>query len=127
MNTQAPDPLSRREREIMDIVYQLAPAAVTQVRDAMADPPSYSTVRTLMGTLEKKGHLSHTASGTKYVYSPTVDHSTAQRSALSRIVHSFFGGAPERAAVALLEMSGMDEDKLSELRQLVDEAREEGR
>ncbi len=127
MNTAGPDPLSRREREIMDIVYRLEAASVAQVVEQMAEPPSYSTVRTLMGTLEKKGQLSHTSSGPRYLYSPVVERGVARASALSRIVENFFGGAPERAAVALLEMSGLEEARLVELRELVERAKEEGR
>lgn len=125
--TLKPDPLSRREREIMDIIFRLEKASVSQVRGEMAAAPSYSTVRTLMGTLEQKGQLKHTQAGPRYEYSPVVPRATAQRSALTRIVDSFFGGSPQQAAVALLEMSDIDTNTLDELRALVDQAQEEGR
>jgi len=127
MNPATPDPLSRREREIMDIVYRLGSGSVNEVLAAMVEPPSYSTVRTLIGTLEKKGQLTHTQEGPRYLYRPAVDRSVAQRSALARVVQSFFGGAPEKAAVALLEMAELDERKLAELKALVNESREAGR
>jgi len=122
-----PDPLSRREREIMDIIYRLGEASVGDVRDAMSGGPSYSTVRTLVGRLDGKGHLAHRRDGNRYLYRPVVERSVARRSALARVVRNFFGGAPEQAAVALLEMADLDEDKLAELKGLVQAAKEEGR
>lgn len=127
MPRRRPDPLSRRERQIMDLVYALGSAGASDVRDRMVDPPSYSTVRTLMATLEDKGHLTHTVDGARYVYRPTVARSVAQKSALTRVVESFFGGSPEAAAVALLEMSEIDDATMKKLRDLVDQAGEEAR
>jgi predicted transcriptional regulator len=108
----------------MDIIYRLGAASVSDVRSSMSSPPSYSTIRTLMGTLLKKGHLQHVRDGNRYIYRPVVSRSVAQRSALSRIVHSFFGGSAERAAVTLLEMADLPEGKLTELRSLVLSAEE---
>lgn len=122
-----PDPLSRRERQIMDIVYRLERASASEVRDAMDDAPSYSTVRALLATLERKEQLTHEQDGPRYVYRPTVPPDDARRSELARVVHNFFGGRPEDAAVALLEMTGLPGETLDELSALVEQAREEGR
>jgi predicted transcriptional regulator len=119
--------LSRRERQIMDIVYRLAEASVAQVREQMSDPPSYSTVRALISTLERKGHLEHSAAGAKYVYRPTVPRAQASESALKRVVSSFFQGSPAQAAVALVGMGELGEQELAELEAAIRSAREEGR
>ncbi len=116
------DPLSRREREIMDIVYRLGEAPVAEVRAAMATPPSYSTVRALIGTLTKKGHLEHRQDGTRYLYRPTVPREVASRSALGRIVDAFFGGSAVEAATALLADTDLDEAELTRLRALIAQA-----
>jgi predicted transcriptional regulator len=119
--------LSRRERQIMDIVYRLGGATVAQVRDEMEDPPGYSAVRAHLGTLERKGHMTHSEEGPRYVYRPTVPRQVALKSALQRVVESFFEGSPAKAAVALLGMSDLDENELAELQDLIEQAREEGR
>ncbi len=111
----------------MDIVYRLGEASVGDVRDAMSGSPSYSTVRTLIGRLDGKGHLTHRRDGPRYLYRPVVERSVARKSALARVVRNFFGGAPEQAAVALLEMADLDEAKLAELKDLVQAAKEDGR
>lgn len=128
MSTAAPDPLSRRERQIMNILYRLEEASVGVVRAEMADPPSYSSVRAAMGTLVRKGHLTTREEGRAYVYRPVVEAKTARTSALRRVVENFFGGSPERAAVALIELSSeLDPAAKSQLQALIDDAREEGR
>jgi predicted transcriptional regulator len=127
--TSAQAQLSRRERQIMDVVYRLGKAAVTDVLERLPDPPSYSAVRALMRILEEKGHLSHEQDGPRYVYLPTVPRDAAQASALSHLVRTFFGGSAEAAVAALLELPehGMSEGELSRLSQLIDEARGQGR
>jgi len=123
-----PDPLSRRERQIMDVLYRLGEAPVAAVRDAMADPPSYSSVRAAMGTLVRKGHLQTREDGRAYVYRPVVEPEAARRSALRRVVDNFFGGSPTDAAVALIELSGgVDDATRDRLASLIEQAREEGR
>src|SRR5215217_5929646 len=121
--------LSRRERQIMDVVYRVGKAAVTDVLERLPDPPSYSAVRALMRILEEKGHLSHEQDGPRYVYLPTVPRDAAQASALSHMVRTFFGGSAEAAVAALLDLpeGGMSEGELSRLSQLIDEARGQGR
>ena len=122
------DPFSRRERQIMDIVYALEEATVGEIRDQMDDPPSYSAVRALVGTLEDKGHLTHVQRGRSYVYRPTVTAERASVSALQRVVAAFFGGSAARAATALLDLEdGLDDEALSALEEAVRSAREDGR
>ena len=122
------DPLSRRERQIMDIVYRLQRASVGQVRDAMEDAPSYSAVRALIGTLEDKGWLDHEQDGRSYIYFPTVPAEQASQSALKRVVAAFFGGSSVKAAMALLDLEdGVDSDELAALRARITAAEKEGR
>jgi len=109
------DPLSRRERQIMDIAYQLGEVAVADVRDRLEDPPSYSAVRALMGTLVEKGHLEHHQMGRRYVYKPRVAAEEASTSALRRLVATFFGGSAARAALALVADSEIAPEELAAL------------
>ena len=121
--------LSRRERQIMDIVYAEGRVTAAAVRENMADPPGYSAVRALLRILEEKGHLSHESGGNRYVYLPTVPRGTARRSALKNLVHTFFDGSPENAMAALLDL-GKDElsaDDLDHLAAIIEKARQEGR
>ena len=121
--------LSRRERQIMDVVYRLGQASVGDVLERLPDPPSYSAVRALMRILEEKGHLKHEQDGPRYVYIPTVPADAAQQSALSHLVRTFFGGSTEAAVAALLELPehGMSGDELERLSRLIEEARKQGR
>lgn len=125
--TDQPDPMSRREREVMDILYRLGEATVADVRAEMADPPSYSAVRALFATMEGKGHLHHRVDGVRFVYKPVVPGARAARSALQRVVQSFFAGSSAKAAVALLEDTPLDDDALAALEALIAAAREQGR
>ena len=127
--TSAQNQLSRRERQIMDVVYRLGKATVTDVLERLPDPPSYSAVRALMRILEEKGHLSHEQDGPRYVYLPTVPRDAAQASALSHMVRTFFGGSAEAAVAALLDMPehGMSEGELTRLSRLIEDARGQGR
>ncbi|MFL5383798.1 MAG: BlaI/MecI/CopY family transcriptional regulator [Longimicrobiaceae bacterium] len=127
--TSAQAQLSRRERQIMDVVYRLGKAAVSDVLERLPDPPSYSAVRALMRILEEKGHLSHEQDGPRYVYLPTVPRDAAQASALSHLVRTFFGGSAEAAVAALLDLPehGMSEGELDRLSRLIEDARGQGR
>ncbi|HKT49547.1 MAG TPA: BlaI/MecI/CopY family transcriptional regulator [Candidatus Angelobacter sp.] len=121
--------LGRRERQIMDVIYRLGKASVTDVRSELSDPPSYSAVRAMLGFLEDKGYLRHEPQGLKYVYMPMQDTMQVRASALKHVVKTFFGGSPERAVEALLEMSDArltprDKQYLS---QLIKKAQQEGR
>ena len=99
--------LSRREREILDILYLKGSATAAEVREAMADPPSYSAVRALLRILEEKGHATHETEGTRYVYVPSVPRERARNSALSRIVKTFFDGSAAQAAAALVDSGSL--------------------
>jgi len=121
--------LSRRERQIMDVVYRRGRASVTDVVAAMPDAPSYSAVRALVRILEEKGHLRHETEGTRYVYLPTLSRAKASRSALRGLVDTFFGGSPEQAMAALIDVSREDlsDDELERLGTIIEAARKEGR
>ena len=119
--------LGRRERQIMEVVYQLGRATVSEVRARVPDPPTYSAVRGMLRFLEEKGHLRHVQEGVKYVYLPTVAPSKARKSALQRLVRTFFGGSTREAVAALLEDKRLDEDDLDRLQELIAQARKEGR
>src|SRR5438045_2456543 len=98
--------LSRREREIMDIVYARGEASAAEVNAALADPPSYSSVRALLRILEEKGHLKHREDGPRYVFLPTEPRAKASRSALRRVVETFFDGSLSGAVAALVDERG---------------------
>ena len=121
--------LSRRERQIMDIIYAQGRATAAEVLERLADPPSYSAVRALLRVLEDKGHLQHEQDGPRYVYKPTVSRTRARQTALERLVHTFFDGSPEQAVAALLDMSAGDlgDEELARLQNLIEQARKEGR
>jgi predicted transcriptional regulator len=121
--------LSRREREMMDVIYRRGEATAAQVREGLAEPPSDSAVRTILRILEGKGHLTHRREGNRFVFSPTTPPGKARRSALRRVVDTFFADEPEEAFEALLDVSGRDlsEKELDRLSALIDKARKEGR
>ena len=93
MPEKKPPPLSRRERQIMDALYQAGQATAAEIRAAIPEPPSYSAVRTMLRILEEKGHVRHSLDGTRYVYIPTVTRDKAKRSALRHVVNTFFDGS----------------------------------
>jgi predicted transcriptional regulator len=117
--------LSRRERQIMDVIYRLGNGTVTDVLERLPDPPSYSAVRAMLRILEGKGHLRHEQEGQRYIYLPTVPRDTAKESALRNVLRTFFGGSTEAAVAALLDMEGkkLTEGELSRISRMVDEAR----
>jgi BlaI family transcriptional regulator, penicillinase repressor len=121
--------LGRRERQIMDVVYRRGQASVSEVRSDLPDPPSYSAVRAMLGLLEDKGYLRHRQQGLKYVYIPADDTSKVRNSALEHMVRTFFGGSPERAVAALLEMrdSKLSAKEKQYLSILIKKAEQEGR
>ena len=127
--TKHHDPLGRRERQIMDAVYRLGRATVQEVLDSLPDPPSYSSVRGMMGLLEHKGHLKHEQDGPRYVYLPAVSRDRAQRSALRHLVQTFFNGSPEQVVAALLDSpdAKLSQSELDRLARLIASARREGR
>jgi predicted transcriptional regulator len=120
--------LSRRERQIMDIVYRNGRAAAADVLEELPDPPSYSTVRALLRILEEKGHLRHVKDGARYVYSPKKPRSRAARSALQQVLDTFFEGSTEKAVAALLDLNQKDlpETELDRLARMIEDVRREG-
>ena len=121
-------PLSRRERQIMDIIYQLERAAAAEVLAALPDPPSYSSVRALLGVLEAKGHLRHVKDGARYVYLPTRPRQNAARSALHQVMQTFFAGSVEQTVATLLSVSDtpLSEGEWGRLSAMIDKAKEGG-
>jgi len=120
--------LSRRERQIMDILYRAGRATAAEVREALPDAPSYSGVRALLRVLEEKGHVTHAAEGARYVYRPTVPRTRAGSQALRKLVDTFFDGSPGLAAAALLDQTdALSGEEVERLQDLIRRARGEGR
>jgi BlaI family transcriptional regulator, penicillinase repressor len=122
-------PLSRRERQIMEIVYARGSANAADVLESLPDPPGYSAVRAMMRILEEKGHLTHRHDGPRYVYSPVVPRTAARQSALRQLVKTFFDGSATQAVAALLDMSEsrLSQDEAEQLASLIEKAKREGK
>ena len=122
-------PLTRREREIMDILYRLGRATAHEVLENLAEPPSYSAVRALLRLLEERSHVRHVQEGTRYVYIPAVARGDARRRALAHVVSTFFGGSVEQAVMTLVESSKtkLSTEELDRLADVVARAKKEGR
>jgi predicted transcriptional regulator len=120
--------LSRRERQIMDILYQRGRASASEIHAALPDPPSYSAVRAKLRVLGEKGHVRHEEESLRYVYLPTLPRETARRSALRHMVSTFFEGSVERAVAALLDLSAanLSQQDLDRISNLIEEAKKEG-
>ena len=129
MTKQTHSNLSRRERQIMDIIYKRAQATAVEVMENLPEPPSYSAVRAMLRLLEEKGTLKHQLDGLRYVYLPTVSREKARQSALKQMLQTFFDDSTEDAVATLLDMSKSKLSKadLDRLSKLIDEARKEGR
>lgn len=121
--------LSRRERQIMDILHRLQRASAAQVQLEMTDPPSYSAVRAHLRILEEKGHVRHTVDGPRYLFEPTVERETERVSAVRHLVRTFFDGSTEDAMVALLDASDtkLSKKQKDDLLKRIADARKEGR
>jgi BlaI family transcriptional regulator, penicillinase repressor len=121
--------LSRRERQIMDVLYQRGKASAADVREGMADAPSYSAVRAMLRVLEEKGHIAHSMDGVKYVYSPTVRRDKAKRSALKHLLDTFFNDSPEQVVAALLDVSStrLTRGELDRIAEIIEKAKQEGK
>jgi predicted transcriptional regulator len=121
--------LSRRERQIMEILYQRGKASAADVREAMPDAPGYSAVRAMLRILEEKGHVKHQAEGLKYVYVPSIARDKAKRTAVKHLMETFFNGSPEHVMAALLDVSStkLSKEELDRMARLIDNARKEGK
>ena len=129
MTTSPHIDLSRRERQIMDVIYACGSATVRDVMDRIPDPPSYSAVRAMLRVLEEKGHLTHEQDGPRYTYLPVVPREEARDSAMKQMLRTFFDGSAERAVAALLDLSGTDlsRSEWDRLAEMIEQARKEGR
>ena len=121
------DGFSRRERQIMDALYALGRASAAQVLEAMPDPPGYTSVRTFLTILEKKGHVRHEDDGVRYVYAPVAPREDAGKDAIQTLKKTFFRDSAELLIAALLEEEDIPVEELDRLAQLIDKARKEGR
>ena len=121
--------LSRRERQIMDVLHKQDKATVAEVLAALPDPPSYSAVRALLRILEEKGHVRHLQTGPRYLYLPRISRTAARRSALRRVVATFFQGSVPDTMAALLEAAdtGLSGAEVSKLQKIIEKARKDGK
>jgi BlaI family transcriptional regulator, penicillinase repressor len=121
--------LSRRERQIMDVLFRTGEASASEVMTGMESPPSYSAVRAHLRTLEEKGHIRHEAKGLRYVYVPTIRPGHARRSAVRHLLDTFFGGSPEKLMATLLDggSAKLGREDLDRLSELIEKARKEGK
>jgi BlaI family penicillinase repressor len=121
--------LSRRERQIMEILYQRGKASASEVRESMEDAPGYSAVRAMLRVLEEKGHVKHEAEGLKYVYVPMVTREKAKRSAVKHLLDTFFNDAPDQVVAALLDVSSkrLKREELDRMAEMIERARKEGK
>lgn len=127
--TAEPSSFSKREREMMDILYRHGSATAAEILTELAEPPSYSAVRTTLAVLERKGHLEHEIDGTRYVYRPTVPATQARQGALDHLLTTFFAGSPAGVVSTLLEQRAQDlsSAELDHLAGLIEQARKDGR
>jgi BlaI family penicillinase repressor len=121
--------LSRRERQIMDILYQRGKGSASEVREAMEAAPGYSAVRAMLRVLEEKGHVKHQAEGLKYVYVPVVARDKAKRSAVKHVMETFFNGSAEQIVAALLDVSStrLTREELDRMSEMIEAAKKEGK
>jgi len=120
--------LSRREREMMDIIFRDGKASASEVMERMSDPPSYSAVRATLRVLEQKGFLRHEDDGTRYLYKPAVSRERAKQSALDHLVTTFFDGSVTNVVATLLERDAkLSDEDLDQISRLISETRKEGR
>jgi BlaI family transcriptional regulator, penicillinase repressor len=129
MPTIRPHSLTRRERQIMDILYRRGRATAAEVMEEMPGDPHYSTVRTQLRVLEEKGHVRHEEQGLRYVYAPAVPRHSARKSALKHLVETFFEGSPEQVVATLIggDAARLSDYDLARIEELVTRARKEGR
>jgi len=124
----AVDKLSRREREIMDVLFALGNSgSAEEIRERLTDSPSYSAVRAMLAKLEAKGFIRHREAGLKYIYTPTTPRTTAQRKALQRLISVFFAGSASKTAAALLKHERWSDDEIDRLQAEIDRVRKNRR
>jgi predicted transcriptional regulator len=128
MNSQPHNDLSRRERQIIDILYSQGRATAAEVQAALPEPPSYSAVRAMLRILEEKGHVRHEQDGPRYIYLPTVGRDNAKKSAMRHMLQTFFEGSAEQAISSLLgdPAARLSDAELDRLATLIDRARKAG-
>jgi predicted transcriptional regulator len=129
MSTNSHRHLSRRERQIMDIIYQRGQATAAEVQESLPDPPSYSAVRAMLRLLDEKGYLKHEQDGPRYLFKPTLAREKARKSAMKQMLETFFDGSTEQAVAALLNLSKskLGKEELDRMSQMVETAKKEGR
>lgn len=126
MPSPRPERLTRREREIMDVLFARPEGASAEdVRERLTDPPSYSAVRTMLVRLEEKGYVRHREEGLRYIYQPTASRGAARRAALQQLVRVFFGGSPKETAALLLKQEAWTDEELDELQREIQKVRQE--
>lgn len=127
MSNKTPLELGKRERQLLETVQRLGEASVAEVRANLADPPSYSAVRTMLGLLVDKGWLKYRRDGKRYLYRPAISRERSQRTALRRLLGTFFGGSADDAVAALLDLSARDmtDEQWDRVAQLIEKARKE--
>ena len=128
MSDKPSDGLSRRERQIMDILYRRGKATANEVMEELSGEPNYSTVRTQLRVLEQKGHVKHEEHGLRYIYMPTVPRRAVRTSALKHLVDTFYDGSTSKVVAALLGFEGsrLSQEELDTIAELIDKARKEG-
>ena len=128
MGSPPHEKLTRREREIMDVLFALGDrGSAEEVRERLSDPPSYSAVRAMLVKLEAKGFVRHREEGLRYIYTPTKSRASAQRTAIHKLVRVFFGGSPGQTAAALLKQETWTDEELDALRVEIDLVRKDRR
>jgi BlaI family transcriptional regulator, penicillinase repressor len=127
--TEKTSDLSKRERQIMDYLYQAGRATASEVLDALPDPPGYSAVRTTLRILEQKGHVRHEEEGRAYVYMPVIRKDAARKRALAHLLKTFFDNSTEQAVAALVDLAGPKTSaaEMDRIARIIDEAKKEGR
>jgi BlaI family transcriptional regulator, penicillinase repressor len=122
-----PRGLSRREREIMDILYRRGASPASDIQTAMTNAPSYSAVRAMLRVLEEKGHIKHREEGLRYVYAPMVPRDKAKQSAVKHLLETFFKDAPEQVVAALLDTARVSPEELDRMAEMIANAKKEGK
>jgi predicted transcriptional regulator len=129
MTRNTPTSLTRRERQIMDVLYRLGQATAAEIQERLPEPPSYSATRTMLRILEEKGHIRHEEKGPRYVFSPKISRESARKSALRHLVQTFFEGSAAQVVSTLVNdnTKRLSDGDLEQLARMIDKARKEGK